>query len=151
MVASVETNIVKLQDQVAAVVLKLEDPTFVEVKKLKSEKIIMNVISFFLFIRHISNIEIPVNYSHAHYFINSLTISLHLRIPTSLSHSPTISLPLTHPQVDLIGDPNKVLEDLYLLGQRLESADQLAKTYSGYQKMFGVSESVVGYCNDYCV
>ena len=66
MVASVETNIVKLQDQVAAVVLKLEDPTFVEVKKLKSEKIIMNVISFFLFIRHISNIEIPVNYSHAH-------------------------------------------------------------------------------------
>ena len=30
MVASVETNILKLQDQVAVVVQKLEDPTFVE-------------------------------------------------------------------------------------------------------------------------
>jgi hypothetical protein len=59
----VETNIVKLQDQMASVVAKLEEATFVE--------------------------------------------------------------------VDLINDPNKVLEDLNVLGQRLESADQLAKTYSG--------------------
>jgi uncharacterized coiled-coil protein SlyX len=70
MVTGVETNIVKLQDQMASVVAKLEEPTFVE--------------------------------------------------------------------VDLINDPNKVLEDLNVLGQRLESADQLAKTYSGYQRLFGV-------------
>lgn len=75
MVTSVEINIVKLQDQVAAVVLKLEDPTFVEVKKLKSEKIIMNVISFFLFIRHISNIGIRLNYLRAHLLALSLSLS----------------------------------------------------------------------------
>lgn len=40
--------------------------------------------------------------------------------------------------VDCIDDPSRVLEDLNQLGQRLEIADQNAKTYSGYQKMFGV-------------
>jgi hypothetical protein len=39
----------------------------------------------------------------------------------------------------MIDDPARVIEDLSLLGQRLESLTQQAKTYTGYQKMFGVS------------
>jgi dynein heavy chain, axonemal len=71
MVANVETNILKLQDQIGGTVAKLEDPLFVE--------------------------------------------------------------------VDAFGEPDKVLEELAQLGARLENADQLAKTYASYQKLFGVS------------
>ena len=42
-------------------------------------------------------------------------------------------------QDDLYTDPDKALAELAVLGARLESADQLAKTYGGYQKMFAVS------------
>ena len=41
-------------------------------------------------------------------------------------------------QDDLYIDPDKALAELSILGSRLESADQLAKTYGGYQKMFDV-------------
>lgn len=37
-------------------------------------------------------------------------------------------------------DPERVLEELAALGQRLESADQLAKNYAGYQRLFNVTE-----------
>ena len=70
MVIAVESQILKLQDQVAVVMVKLDDPIYTE--------------------------------------------------------------------LDLINDPQRVLDDLFLLGQRLEAADVLAKTYASYQKMFGV-------------
>jgi dynein heavy chain len=39
-------------------------------------------------------------------------------------------------ELDSFNDPEKVLEELSQLGSRLENADQLAKTYTGYQKLF---------------
>ena len=39
---------------------------------------------------------------------------------------------------DLYADPHKALAEISILGSRLESADQLAKTYGGYQKLFDV-------------
>lgn len=40
--------------------------------------------------------------------------------------------------IEFVDDAGKVIDDLNQLGQRLDSVDQLAKTYSGYQKLFGV-------------
>jgi hypothetical protein len=42
-------------------------------------------------------------------------------------------------ELDLFDDPGRALEELAQLSQRLESADQTAKTYAGYQKLFGVA------------
>ena len=39
---------------------------------------------------------------------------------------------------EFVDDPNRVIDELTQLGQRLESVDQMAKTFSGYQKLFGV-------------
>jgi dynein heavy chain, axonemal len=43
-------------------------------------------------------------------------------------------------ETDQFDDPERVLEELGALGQRMESADQLAKNYAGYQRMFNVPE-----------
>jgi dynein heavy chain len=43
-------------------------------------------------------------------------------------------------ETDTFEDPERVLEELAALGQRLENADQLAKNYAGYQRLFGVTE-----------
>ena len=43
-------------------------------------------------------------------------------------------------ETESFDDPEHVLEELSLLGQRLESADQLAKNYAGYQRLFNVPE-----------
>jgi len=43
-------------------------------------------------------------------------------------------------ETEAFDDPERVLEELALLGQRLESADQLAKNYAGYQRLFNVPE-----------
>jgi dynein heavy chain len=71
MIAAVDTNIVKLQDQITSMVSKLEEKMFNE--------------------------------------------------------------------TEMFGESDKVLEELVALGSRLENADQLAKTYSGYQKLFSTS------------
>jgi hypothetical protein len=93
-------------------------------------------------------------FSFRHIIPHHISPSLHfLPVPPSLLSSPlppsllyllSPALPylLLSPillKVDLIDDPAKVLEDLSLLGQRIESLTQQAKTYTGYQKMFGVS------------
>ena len=74
MIATVNVNIAKLQEQVVAIVSRLEDDIFVDTQ--------------------------------------------------------------------LINDPERVLEELQLLGQRLETADQLSKNYCSYQRLFGVEEAV---------
>eukprot|EP01031_Cornospumella_fuschlensis_P043261 gene43261-52876_t len=68
MVTNVESNILKLQDQIASTVSRLEDQLFVDTESF--------------------------------------------------------------------GEPDRVLEELAQLGSKLDNADQLAKTYAGYQKLF---------------
>lgn len=70
MVVSVEGNILKLQDQIASTIAKLDDPIFID--------------------------------------------------------------------CDYFDEPEKMLEELAQVGQRLENADQLSKTYASYQKLFNV-------------
>ena len=41
-------------------------------------------------------------------------------------------------EVDMFGEADKVLEEIMQLGARFENADQFAKTYAGYQKLFNV-------------
>jgi DNA repair ATPase RecN len=45
-------------------------------------------------------------------------------------------------EVEHFEDPDKALDELNQLGQRLENADQLAKTYASYQKLFNVPVTV---------
>lgn len=70
MVVAVETNILKLQDQITSTVSKLDDPIFID--------------------------------------------------------------------CDFFDEPEKMLDELVQVGQRLENADQMAKNYSAYQKLFNV-------------
>jgi dynein heavy chain len=43
-------------------------------------------------------------------------------------------------ETEYFDDPERTLEELSALGQRLDNADQLAKNYAGYQRLFGVPE-----------
>ena len=74
--------------------------------------------------------------------LNEMIIALEINITKLQDQISVVTLKFEdsiYTELDHINDPQKVLDDLNLLGVRLEAVNSLAKTYSGYQKMFGVS------------